>query len=223
MLFSSHFFRFRIKLNCYVIGSWGLLKLFLLVNVWFWRLTLNTSSLWKRGAISFNWLILSQQSFCFAVPAHIVRGWNFVHPESLLLLVVELDWRRPHRVVKTEVIAGIALGLCAQGELGEGADRLSHLLLHSVVRLWSVRWNFMDSFLDLLIADWTLLICHGTHYATVDNVIRPHTWLQFKPAIDGIVIGLLSDKVVLLTWLAQLSLLRLRALRHPHWHGKRLG
>ena len=163
MLSSASFLCFRIRLNRDVIGSWGLFDHFLLVGVRFGWLTLETSSLRIRGAISFDWLILSMQSFCLAVSAHIVRGRNFVHHESLLLLLFELNWRCPHSVVKTKVIAGIALGLRAQGELGEGINRVSHLLPHSMIWLGSVGCNFLDSLFDELVAHRTLLICHGAH------------------------------------------------------------
>ena len=163
MLFSASFFCFRIKLNCDIIGSCGLFGNFLLVVVRYGWLTLDTSSLRIRSAISFDWLVLTKKSFCLAISAHIVRGRNFVHHEGLLLWFFELNWRCPHSVVKTKVVAGIALWLRAQGELGEGIDRMSHLLLHCMVWLGSVRCNFLDSFFDQLVAHRALLICHGAH------------------------------------------------------------
>ena len=152
-------------------------------------------------------------------------GRNFVHHEGLLLLLFELNWRCPHSVVKTKVIAGITLGLCAQRELGERIGLVSHLLPHSIVWLGSVGCNFLHSFFDELVAHRTLLICHGAHYATVNNVLSFHTWLKFKLTLDAdaIVIGLLSDKLIFLTRQAHFSHLLLCALRHPYWHGKRVG
>ena len=83
---------------------------------------------------------------------------------------------------------------------------MRHMLLQSVVRLWSVRYDFLDSLISELPALRARIFRDCTHYSSVKNVFHLDIYLQVNVTLDAIVVRLFPDKVgiVVLTCRAHL-------------------